>query len=53
MDEAEAPMLANLFLSMLAGDCHASAMFGRDQDKGCLDKQIQTAVDLIASRYGV
>lgn len=52
MDEVEAPMLANLFLSMLAGDCHASAMFGRGQDKDCLDKQIQTAVDLIASRYG-
>ena len=52
LDEAEAPMLANLFLSMLAGDCHASAMFGRGQEEGCLDKQIQTAVDLIASRYG-
>lgn len=53
LDESEAPMLANLFLSMLAGDCHTSAMFGRDQDKTCLEKQIQTAVDLIASRYGV
>jgi TetR/AcrR family transcriptional repressor of mexJK operon len=52
LDESEAPMLANLFLSMLAGDCHASAMFGRDQDKACLAQQIQTAVDLIASRYG-
>ncbi len=53
LDEGEAPMLANLFLSMLAGDCHASAMFGRDQDKSCLAHQIKTAVDLLASRYGV
>ncbi len=53
LDEGEAPMLANLFLSMLAGDCHASAMFGRDQDKSCLANQIKTAVDLLASRYGV
>ena len=52
LDESEAPILANLFLSMLAGDCHASAMFCRDQGKECLEQQIQTAVDLIASRYG-
>jgi TetR/AcrR family transcriptional repressor of mexJK operon len=53
MTEAEAPILANLFLSMLSGDCHASAMFGRDQGKACLENQIRTAVDLVVSRYGV
>ena len=52
MEDSEAALLANLFLSMLAGDCHTSAMFGRGKDKVCLEQQIRTAVDLIVSRYG-
>ncbi len=53
LSESEAPLLANLFLSMLAGDCHASAMFGRGTEDDCLDRQVAAAVDLIASRYGI
>ncbi len=53
LEESEAPLLANLFLSMLAGDCHASAMFGRGQNKACLEEQIRTAVELLVSRYGM
>lgn len=53
VEDSEARLLANLFLSMLAGDCHTSAMFGRGQDKGCLEQQIRAAVELIVARYGV
>lgn len=53
LSENDAPLLANLFLSMLAGDCHASAMFGRSNEEGCLDRQVEAAVDLIVSRYGI
>lgn len=53
MDESEAPLMANLFLSMLAGDCHASQLFGRDMEKGRVSKQVEAAVDLIVARYGV
>jgi TetR/AcrR family transcriptional repressor of mexJK operon len=53
MDESEAPLLANLFLSMLSGDCHVSQLFGRGVDKGRVSKQVEAAVDLIVSRYGV
>jgi len=53
LEESEAPLLANLFLSMLAGDCHASAMFGIGQDKVCREEQIRSAVELIVAKYGV
>ena len=52
MDETEAPLMANLFLSMLAGDCHASQLFGRGTEKGRVSKQVEAAVDLIVARYG-
>ena len=53
MDEVEAPLMANLFLSMLAGDCHASQLFGRDMEKGGVRRQVEAAVDLIVARYGI
>ena len=53
MDESEAPLMANLFLSMLAGDCHASQLFGRGMEKGRVSKQVEAAVDLIVARYGI
>lgn len=53
MDETEAPLMANLFLSMLAGDCHASQLFGRGFEKGRVSRQVEAAVDLIVARYGV
>ncbi len=52
MEESETPLMANLFLSMLAGDCHASQLFGREIELGRVSKQVEAAVDLIVARYG-
>ena len=53
LSESEAPLLANLFLSMLSGDCHAGAMFGRGTQEEAIGRQVEAAVDLIVSRYGI
>jgi TetR/AcrR family transcriptional repressor of mexJK operon len=52
LDEGQVPVIANLFLSMLAGDCHIQSLLGRDQDQASLRRQVETAVDLLVLRYG-
>jgi len=52
LDDSQAPTIANLFLSMLTGDCHMQSLLGRGQDQADLRRQVETAVDLVVLRYG-
>lgn len=51
--EDEAPLIADLFLSMLAGDCHLRALFGKSNDELRVRRMISCAVDLVMGRCAV
>ncbi len=51
--EDEAPLIADLFLSMLAGDCHLRALFGKPNNDERIKRMIGCAVDLVMARCAV
>jgi len=51
--EADAPLLADLYLSMLKGDIHSRALLGQPTDQIDVDHLVDMAVELVMARYGV
>jgi len=52
LDPEDAPLLADLFLSMLAGDCHWRALLGQTIDEERIGRISAMAVDLVMARCG-
>ncbi len=51
MDRAQAQLAGDMFLSMLANDCHLRALFGVGNEAAAQQQRIETAVDLVMARY--
>jgi TetR/AcrR family transcriptional repressor of mexJK operon len=49
--EAEAPLLAELFVNMLRGDAHSRALLGMPQRRKDHGPMLDLAVDLVLARY--
>jgi TetR/AcrR family transcriptional repressor of mexJK operon len=51
-DGADPAIIADLFLSMLAGDSHLRALFTQAPDQDRVRRIVAAAVELVAGRYG-
>lgn len=50
-EDGEEYLVADLFLSMLAGDSHLKALFGKAPDADRVQRSIKAAIEMVLARY--